>query len=223
MHYAILAGLAAALVSGCGGGGGEDMTTPAPALTFNIDAAMTSAFTKGATTGDLHAILFDTPYAASERFNPATDSEMRGVTYRRTFDTMVMRSGATTLGSDSATLYFTTGPLQLAYSEGSSGLAVYTPVGALPTAAQIGQSGIWNNQQIVDRYGNASASITQTWSLEPDTTETTALACIRFDEPSESSWSTRSGASCYRIDQAGNVLPGGRFTVTINGKTATYQ
>jgi hypothetical protein len=208
VHKKITTVALAAALAGCGGGA-DAPPTPASTATFNLDAALTSAFTNGASTGELHAFLFGSPYTVSETFVPAPDDEMRGVTYRRAFDTMVLRSGSTTLAQDQARLYFVTNPLQIAYFQGPTGLTVYTPVGALPTDAHIGQSGVWNTQQFLPADGSTPVSVTQTWSLEPDTSDATALACIGLATQPESAWSTRTTANCYRIDSAGNLLPGG--------------
>jgi hypothetical protein len=216
------AAVLAALVSACGGGGSSDPASTPPGVTFNIDAAVTTALTKGLSLSNLQGQIGASTYTLGETFTPQPDGSplVNGTPYHSATQVYSIKSGGTTLSTGGARLYFSTGPVQLRYTDASTYFEAYTQVAALPTGATVGQHGGWTTATMyASKFSTTPiGSDTVSWSLEPDT-GSTAWACLSY----VITGSVVGGEKdCYRIDPAGNIS-GARFTATVNGQVVTFQ
>ena len=225
--YQPIAGVClAALLSACGGGGGDaaPTATPVVAASFALDAA----YAKGVTTGvSLNGTAVDgaDTYTLSLSIAPAADGTFEGVVRKKSIESLTIKKNGSVLGVTNIDLYYSLNPLTIqgaSYSDGT--YAVQTSIaGSFPATAKVGDSGALGTLTL---YTNASKATVQsttqsTWTLEADTA-TTAFGCVNSVIKSASGVQTGTGAGCYKIDTNGNVL-GMRFTLSVAGKTLVFK
>lgn len=226
-RFSLLRRCAAALVCpsllvtlvACGGGGGS----PGNTGTYNLDAAITRALQGGVQVTGLTGSLNNVGFTLSMAYTPQSDAVFEGTLRHAVRETVTISGGGTT-DTTTATQFFATGPYAgLGAIDSDGSVTVMTPTGSLPTAARVGDSGVLGTG--VD-YTDASkqtiaSTARMTWSLDADT-ESTALACLRSVINEVGSSTPLTGAQCFRINTAGDVL-GAVVSITQGGLSITFR
>jgi hypothetical protein len=226
IHYPIAGFCLTALLSACGGGGGDatPAATPVAAASFPLDAAYTKAVTTGVSLNGTAVDGADT-YAMSLSITPATDAMFEGVARKQAIESLTIKKNGSVLGVSGINLFFSTNPLTTygaTYSDGT--YAVQTKnTGAFPATAKVNDSGPLGTLTV---YTNSSKTTVQsitesTWTLEADTA-TTAFGCSNSVIKNGAGVQTGTAAGCYKIDTNGNAL-GMRFTLSVAGKTLVFK
>ncbi len=221
--YQPIAGLClAALLSACGGGGGD--ATPVAAASFPLDAAYTKAMTNGVNLNGTAIDGADT-LTMSMSITPAADAMFEGVVRKKSIQALTMKKNGSVLSSDTISSYYGVNPYTpygAIYSDGTYAVQT-TTAGAFPTTAKVGDSGSLGTLTL---YTNSSkttilATTQSTWTLEADTAST-AFGCANgvIKNPAGVQISTFSG--CYKIDTNGNAL-GMRLTISVPGLTLVFK
>ena len=194
-----------AALTACGGGGGDGGSTNTS--TYNLDAAVSRALQNGMSQTGLTGSFGGVTFTASWSYTPQADQVFDGTLRRVARETVTIAGGGTSQTSV-ASQFFTTGPFTAVGTlEDDGTLTVFTSTGSLPTAARVGDSGAFNTGI---SYANAARTIVTatartTWSLDADS-DTTALACLRSVVTETGSATPLTGAQCFRINTAGDVL-----------------
>jgi hypothetical protein len=214
---------ATVLAAACGGGGDSaPAPAPAPSATYDLNAALTSALSTGVSFSNLHATLNGVTYTLNGGFTPTTDGTLLGANFKRATETLTISQGATPIGTEITTLYYSLSPARVNLATTSGGeLLVYQPKADLPTAASVGQSGaLYTGTEYASPTISAVlATFATTWSLEADT-NTTAWACLTTTTNAAGSASTAK--LCLRTSPSG-ALSGAKLTTTVNGVAVTFQ
>lgn len=204
--------IAAALLAGCGGGGGDNGST-APAIA-NVDLALQSAMSAYAAASRSFSLSGSVTTAANTvatytmdySYVPAAGTTtFEGSTVSTALQTVTVRQeGVTTpLLQQSQRSYFTVQPYAIygSIDQTSSAYTVVSRTGSVPVTARIGQSGTLGTETEYSDSSKTTAtgSSVLTWTIEADTVDT-ALLCIKAQFAGLS-----SSTNCYRIDRSGSV------------------
>jgi hypothetical protein len=215
---AIVACVAAGLL-GCGGG---DDGVPSPP-TFNADAAFTKALGGGASLSGLSATdPAGVQFTASLTYTSQPDASFLGKPARRSLQTGNISQTGGFSSTSAITVFYDTGPARLVGTVNEAGkTTVFLPGTNLPTAATIGQSGLFaeGTAYASAALGTPIGTETITWSIEPDS-GSTALACLT--SVSRSPGSVSMEKDCFRIDGAGNIS-GGTISIDKAGLVLTFR
>lgn len=144
IHYPIAGFCLTALLSACGGGGGDatPAATPVAAASFPLDAAYTKAVTTGVSLSGTAVDGADT-YTLSLSITPATDGTFEGTVRKRAIQSLTIKKNGSVLAVTNINGYYSTNPLTTygaTYSDGT--YAVQTSItGNFPTTAKVGDSG----------------------------------------------------------------------------------
>jgi hypothetical protein len=174
-----------AAIAACGGGGATEPSG------FNVDAAFTELFTRGASFPDLQSAISNTPILVNESH-----------TYQPTGPQSATHTRVTTTSADpmprtdSETIQFTLTPLTISTITNAAGTAHYRQVAPLPTAAQVGSAGTYAETT------DETAVTRLDWAREAAAGETT-WACLNSTILSANFTSVRT---CLNIDRQGNIL-----------------
>jgi len=216
---AVLAPLAL-LLAACGGGGSADAGNT---NTYNLDAAISRALRNGVAFTGLSGSLNGVALTMALSYTPQADGAFEGITRRVVRETVTITSGGVSETSI-ASQFFSTDPY-LAHGsiENDGSLVVLTPTGSLPTAARVGDSGPLHEGVVYLNLVKQAVTGTSrmTWSLDADTA-TTALACLRSVETTKGDPLPVTGAQCFRINTAGDVL-GAVVTVTEGNTSVSFR
>lgn len=210
---------ALALLAACGGGGGSAGNTNA----YDLDAAITRALRSGVQVNGLTGSLNGTGFTLSMAYAPQPDAVFEGSTRHAARETVTIAGGGQS-ETVVTTHYFAAAPYAGHGSiDGDGALTVQTPTGRLPAAARVGDSGLLNTGvEYADSSKQQIVSTSRmTWSLDPDT-DSTALACLHSEVTEVGSATPLTGAQCFRIDTAGDVL-GAVVTVAQGDLRITFR
>lgn len=192
----------------CGGGGESQPATPA----FDADAAFSKALAGVALSGLRAADPAGFQYTASLTYAPLSDGSFLGSSTRRSLQTTTIGLVGTVPFISKVTVFYDIGPARLLGTITDTGkTTVFSQASQLPTAAMVGQSGVfaegavYASPALQERTGTETLS----WSIEPDR-GTTALACLT--SVSRSAGSVSLEKDCFRIDGAGNIS-GGKISI----------
>ncbi len=216
------AGLAALtlLLAACGGGGSADAGNT---NTYDLDSAISRLLLNGPPAASLTASFSGVQFSLSQSYVRLADASFEGALRQALRETTTIIGGSENQTVVS-TMYFSTNPfVDHGSVEQDGARSVLTPTGNLPSFARVGDSGPLNTGT---SYTDASkqvitATVTNTWSLDADTA-TTALACLRSVIRQVGAATPITGAQCWRIDTAGNVL-GSQVTIGFNGNTLQFR
>jgi hypothetical protein len=218
---AIAAGAIASLLA-CGGGG-NGFNSPAARGRFNADAVFTKVLSGGASLGGLKATdPAGAQYTASLAYAGLPDDSFLGSPARRSVQTATIGLVGAVPAVAATTVFYGIGPAWLIGTVTSAGKTTIFGHGAdLPTAAAIGQSGLFaeGTAYASPALGTPLGTETLSWSIEPDS-GATALACLTSVSRSADSVSTEK--DCFRIDSAGNVS-GGTISVEKPGIAMQFR
>lgn len=221
------------LLCACGGGGGtsggqaEPPPVPPPveppALTFNMDAAYATALATGVGSDRMPETSSASGRLLVVSYQPTTDGQFLGQTYRRSLMNASMLASAGSLVPtivSASTISYSLNPTLIAGQFDSQGnLTRYLPLGNLPTSAVVGQTGPYARALVYDGPTEQKLLSEQlvSWSVEADTA-TTAWACLTFTR----SDGNAAEKDCLRIDSAGSVS-GIKMQVPWAGATLVFQ
>lgn len=210
---------ALALLAACGGGGGSAGNTN----TYDLDTAISRALRSGVQVTGLTGSLNGTGFTLSMAFAPQPDAVFEGTTRHAARETVTIAGGGQS-ETVITTHYFAIGPYAGHGSVDSDGaVTVQTSTGRLPSAARVGDSGVLNTGvEYADSSKQQIVSTSRmTWSLDADT-DSTALACLHSDMTEVGSATPLTGAQCFRINTAGDVL-GAVVTVAQGDLRITFR
>jgi hypothetical protein len=230
MKWIYLSACTLAVLSACGGGGGDPV--PAAASTFNADAAFTTLLTTATSFSGLTAKdSAGNTYTLNFSFTPAADFVFNNAALKQSVqNSSLSKNGAAVPGERFSTQYLyslnATKLLTIIRAGRNAGFSpiiysptVYTSISSLPTAGIAGSSGtlatgISYSAQL-DQTGTTGSAIAGNaplvWSIEADTA-TTAFACL----------STPIEKDCLKINSAG-VISGARATIQVGTEALTFQ
>jgi hypothetical protein len=205
---ATVAGALAMLV-GCGGAGDAQ---PAGAGMFDADAAFAHALAGAALSGLRAADSQGAKYTASLTYAVLPEGDFYGNWTRRSLQTTTIGRTGEPADVSRVTIFYDTRPARAVGTVADGGkTTVFTQVAQIPTAAEVGWSGVFAEGMVyaTPALGAPVGTETLLWSIEPDS-GATALACLTSISRS-GDW-VSSEKDCFRIDGAGN-LSGGEIRV----------
>jgi hypothetical protein len=221
----------ALLLSACGGGGGSagsgsgGVGTPPTATTFNFDNAAERVLTLGTSLGATATANNGSTISLQYSVTPQADANFENVLRKRSVERVrLVQSNGTVLADESATQFFSTGPLRFFGGTDSEGYTVTTSTGNLPTAGTVGQSGaLFTSITYADAAKASVVSRAEArWSLEAGPGSSTAYACLNFSYFTAANAPDGNAAQCYLTDTTGNVT-GLRVTLTVGGQTVVFR
>jgi hypothetical protein len=210
--------IAAALMSGCGGGGnsGPDTSTADFPVAGAVSAYATVSHQFNL-AGSLDGVAFTMRYT----YTPDAASVFEGRAASTAMEAVTMNANGMLAAQSTSRLYFALSPyVEYGSVSDDGGYMVFNQTANLPTTAKVGQSGPLGTatEYVNSTKTQIDGTTTASWSLDADTAST-ALFCIN---QVMSGGMSGTGAQCYRLDTAGQVL-GMLIKIDVNGKTLTLQ
>ena len=222
-RYVSIALCSAAMLTACGGGGGDANPVVQPSSTDFPLASIMSSFVQAPHQYELTATVGGKVYALTDAYAPLANATFEGKASLAALQTVTIKTGGAVSSVIRSNLYFAANPNYVQLGSTDPDSADYTVVvqtANLPISAKLGQAGPIgtatnylnsNKTTVVD-----TAAIT--WTLEADTGGA-ALFCIVTDiggtDPIK-------GSECLRIDTTGRVL-GRVIKATSGGVTITFS
>jgi hypothetical protein len=213
-----LAAAAPLLLAACGGGGGDEPSNP---NSYDLDAAITRAYTTGVSFNGLTATASNgVVMTMTLSIAPGADAAFEGALRKVSLQTISLSAPGVAPETTSATEYFSVGPFHTYGSVDDTGTyGVFTATGTLPTAARVGDAGPLSTGVYYADASKATVTMfaTTTWDMQDDGTTSTAWACSKTVAREVGSNIDLIQTQCFRINTAGDVLAARVLLTTPDG------